>query len=96
MVALRASTGQFIWGFQVVHHDLWDYDVAAQPTLINWKDGTPAVVINTKMGHVFVLNRLTGAPLIPIEERRVPQSDIAGGKFANPAVFEHLARAGKI
>jgi quinoprotein glucose dehydrogenase len=78
VVALRASTGQFVWGFQVVHHDLWDYDVAAQPTLLTWKDGTPAVVINTKMGHVFVLNRLTGAPLIPVEERPVPQTDIPG------------------
>ncbi len=78
VVALRASTGKFVWGFQVVHHDLWDYDVAAQPTLFTWKDGTPAVVINTKMGHVFVLNRLTGAPLLPVEERPVPQSDIAG------------------
>ncbi len=78
VVALRASTGQLVWGFQVVHHDLWDYDVAAQPALIAWKDGTPAVVINTKMGHVFVLNRLTGAPLLPVEERPVPQSDIAG------------------
>lgn len=76
VVALRASTGKLVWGFQVVHHDLWDYDVAAQPTLFTWKDGTPAVVINTKMGHVFVLNRLTGAPLLPIEERPVPQSDI--------------------
>ncbi len=74
VVALRASTGAFVWGFQVVHHDLWDYDVASQPTLFTWKDGTPAVVINTKMGHVFVLNRLTGAPLLPVEERPVPQS----------------------
>ena len=63
VVALRASSGKFVWGFQVVHHDLWDYDVASQPTLFTWKDGTPAIVINTKMGHVFVLNRLTGAPL---------------------------------
>ena len=78
VVALRTSTGEFVWGFQVVHHDLWDYDVAAQPALIDWKDGTPAVVINTKMGRVFVLNRLTGAPLLPIEEKPVPQSDIAG------------------
>ena len=78
VVALRASTGEFVWGFQVVHHDLWDYDVASQPTLFQWKDGTPAIVINTKMGHVFVLNRLTGAALLPVEERRVPQSDIAG------------------
>jgi quinoprotein glucose dehydrogenase len=61
-----------------VHHDLWDYDVASQPTLFQWKDGTPAIVINTKMGHVFVLNRLTGAALLPVEERRVPQSDMVG------------------
>ena len=78
VVALRASTGEFVWGFQVVHHDLWDYDVAPQPTLFTWKDGTPAVVVNTKMGHVFVLNRLTGAPLLPVEERPVPHSDIPG------------------
>jgi quinoprotein glucose dehydrogenase len=78
VVALRASTGDFVWGFQVVHHDLWDYDVASQPTLFAWRDGTPAVVINTKMGHVFVLNRLTGIPLLPVEERPVPRSDIPG------------------
>src|SRR6266446_2229147 len=78
VVALRASTGEFVWGFQVVHHDLWDYDVASQPLLFTWKDGTPAIAINTKMGHVFVLNRLTGAALLPVEERPVPQSDIAG------------------
>jgi len=78
VVALRASTGQFVWGFQVVHHDLWDYDVASQPTVFEWKDGTPAITITTKMGRVFVLNRLTGAPLLPVEERPVPKSNIAG------------------
>jgi quinoprotein glucose dehydrogenase len=78
VVALRASTGKLVWGFQVVHHDLWDYDVAAQPTLVTWKDGTPSVVINTKMGHVFVLNRLNGKPLLPVEERPVPRSDVPG------------------
>jgi quinoprotein glucose dehydrogenase len=76
VVALRASTGEFVWGFQVVHHDLWDYDVASQPTLFAWKDDTPAIAITTKMGRVFVLNRLTGAPLIAVEERPVPKSDI--------------------
>ena len=91
VVALRASTGKFVWGFQVVHHDLWDYDVAAQPTLINWKDGTPGVVINTKMGHVFVLNRLTGAPLLPVEERRVPQSDIAGEESSPTQPFSTIS-----
>ncbi len=78
VVALRASTGEFVWGFQVVHHDLWDYDVASQPTLFEWRDGTPAIAITTKMGRVFVLNRLTGAPLLPVEERPVPKSDIPG------------------
>jgi quinoprotein glucose dehydrogenase len=77
-VALRASTGEFVWGFQVVHHDLWDYDVASQPTLFAWKDGTPAIAITTKMGRVFVLNRLNGTPLLPIEERPVMKSDIPG------------------
>jgi quinoprotein glucose dehydrogenase len=78
VVALRASTGEFVWGFQVVHHDLWDYDVASQPALFAWKDGTPAIAITTKMGRVFVLNRLTGVPLLPVEERPVIKSDIPG------------------
>jgi len=78
VVALKASTGEFVWGFQVVHHDLWDYDVASQPTLFAWKDGTPAIAITTKMGRVFVVNRLDGAPLLPVEERTVPKSDIPG------------------
>ncbi|HEY6385078.1 MAG TPA: pyrroloquinoline quinone-dependent dehydrogenase [Candidatus Acidoferrum sp.] len=78
VVALRASTGEFVWGFQVVHHDLWDYDVASQPTLFAWKDGTPAIAITTKMGRVFVLNRLNGTPLLPVEERAAIKSDIPG------------------
>jgi quinoprotein glucose dehydrogenase len=78
VVALKASTGEFVWGFQVVHHDLWDYDVASQPTLFAWKDGIPAIAINTKMGRVFVLNRLTGAPLFPLKEQPVVKSDIPG------------------
>jgi quinoprotein glucose dehydrogenase len=78
VVALKASTGEFVWGFQVVHHDLWDRDVASQPTLFAWKDGTPAIAIMTKMGRVFVLNRLNGKPLLPVEERPVAKSDIEG------------------
>lgn len=78
VVALKASTGEFVWGFQVVHHDLWDYDVASQPALFTWKNNTPAIAVTTKMGRVFVLNRLTGAPLIPVEEVPVPKSDIPG------------------
>jgi len=78
VVALRASTGELVWGFQVVHHDVWDYDVASQPALFLWKDGTPAIAITTKMGRVFVLNRMTGAPLLPVEERPAPKSDVPG------------------
>jgi quinoprotein glucose dehydrogenase len=91
VVALRASTGQLVWGFQVVHHDLWDYDVAAQPTLFTWKDGTPALVINSKMGHVFVLNRLTGQPLLPVQERRVPQTDVAGEETSATQPFSTIS-----
>ena len=78
VVALKASTGEFVWGFQVVHHDLWDYDVASQPTLFAWKDGSAAIAITTKMGRVFVMNRLTGALLIPVKEDLAPKSDIPG------------------
>jgi quinoprotein glucose dehydrogenase len=77
VVALKASTGQVLWGFQVVHHDLWDYDVASQPALVTWK-GIPAVAVTTKIGHFFVLDRMTGKSLLPIEERAVPQSKVPG------------------
>ena len=78
VVALRAATGELAWGFQVVHHDLWDYDVASQPTLFAWKDGTPAIAVTTKMGRLFVLDRVTGAALLPVEERPAPKSDVPG------------------
>jgi quinoprotein glucose dehydrogenase len=77
VVALKASTGAFLWGFQVAHHDLWDYDVASQPALIEFR-GRPAVVVTTKIGHVFVLDRITGKPLHTVEERAVPKSDVRG------------------
>ena len=81
VVALRASTGKVVWHFQVVHHDLWDYDVASQPMLIKVKRGRreiPAVAVGTKIGHIFVLNRETGEPLFPVEERPVPRSTVPG------------------
>jgi quinoprotein glucose dehydrogenase len=77
VVAIRASTGEVLWAFQVVHHDLWDYDVASQPALVTFK-GTPAVAVTTKIGHFFVLDRATGKSLLPIEERPVPQSKVPG------------------
>ena len=81
VVALRASTGEVVWHFQTVHHDVWDYDVPSQPTLIELeRDGmaVPALVQATKMGHLFVLHRETGAPLFPVEERPVPQGGVPG------------------
>ena len=81
VVALRASTGRVVWSFQTVHHDLWDYDVPAQPVLTNvLREGReiPVVVQATKMGHLFVLHRETGAPIFPVEERPVPASDVPG------------------
>jgi quinoprotein glucose dehydrogenase len=81
VIALRASTGEMVWSFQTVHHDIWDYDVPMQPTLITIeRDGTslPAVAVGTKQGHIFVLHRETGEPLFPVEERPVPQTDVPG------------------
>jgi quinoprotein glucose dehydrogenase len=81
LVALNANTGKLAWFFQMVHHDIWDYDMPAQPVLITVRRGgkqIPAVAQVTKMGFVFVLDRLTGKPLFPVEERPVPQSEVPG------------------
>jgi len=81
VVALEAKSGRVLWHFQVVHHDLWDYDVASQPNLVEVvRDGkrVPAVAVTTKIGHLFVLDRLSGTPLFPVEERPVPKSDVPG------------------
>ncbi len=81
VVALRASTGKMVWGFQTVHHDLWDFDVPMQPVLFTLErngKSTPAVVVGTKQGHIFVLDRESGTPLFDVEERPVPKSDVAG------------------
>jgi quinoprotein glucose dehydrogenase len=86
VVALRATTGEFVWGFQLVHHDLWDYDNAAQPVLaLLRRHGaeTPVVIEGNKAGNLFVLDRATGKPLFGVEERPVPPSD-AVGEHASP------------
>ncbi len=81
VVALRGKTGEFVWGFQLVHHDLWDYDSASPPLLATIDhDGkpVPVVIVGNKTGFLFVLNRDTGVPIFPVEERAVPQSDVPG------------------
>ena len=81
VIALDAATGEVRWNFQTVHHDVWDYDVPAQPTLseIDLGDGPiPVVIQATKMGFVFVLHRETGEPVFAVEERPVPARDVPG------------------
>ena len=81
VVALNARSGALIWQFQTVHHDLFDYDLPAQPTLIDVERSgqlVPAVAQPTKTGFLWVLNRETGQPLFPVVERAVPQSDVPG------------------
>jgi quinoprotein glucose dehydrogenase len=93
IVALRASTGQRLWAFQTVHHDLWDYDNASPPTLVTvMRDGAaiPAVVQATKTGMLFVLDRETGRPVFPVEERAVPPSDIPEEQASRTQPFTAL------
>jgi len=81
VVALRASTGKVVWSFQAVHHDLWDYDLPSAPSLIEIvRDGrrVPALAQASKMGHLFILDPNTGKPLLPVEERPVPQAGVPG------------------
>lgn len=85
IVALRARTGELVWSYQIVRHDLWDYDIASQPMLIDIDTGgkkRPALLQATKMGFVFVLDRETGEPLSKVEERPVPLSDVPGEQAA--------------
>jgi quinoprotein glucose dehydrogenase len=93
IVALRARTGQVAWHFQTVHHDLWDYDNASPPSLVTLRrDGReiPVVLQGTKTGMLFVLNRETGAPVFPVEERPVPASDVPGERASPTQPFSAL------
>jgi quinoprotein glucose dehydrogenase len=89
IVALDAKTGKKVWSFQVVHHDVWDYDIPSEPILFTWR-GTPAIAVTTKMGMIFIFDRRTGQPLIPIEERLVPQSDVPGERTSPTQPFQNI------
>lgn len=81
LIALEAASGKYLWHFQVVHHDLWDRDLAANPNLVTLhKDGKTidAVAQITKHGYIFLFDRVSGKPLFPIEEKPVPQSALPG------------------
>ena len=86
VVALNVEDGAVHWAYQIVHHDVWDYDLPAQPGLYTvWRDGKAHDVVAqvTKTGHVFVLDRDTGKPFLPVEEMPMPASDIEG-EFVSP------------
>ena len=87
IVALDAATGDVRWSFQTVHHDIWDYDIGAQPVLLDFplEDGSfaPALITATKWGDVFVLDRRTGEPLTEVIEKPVPQNPVEG-EFLSP------------
>jgi glucose dehydrogenase len=81
LLALDARTGKRLWHFQLVHHDLWDYDIPVAPKLLTVKHNGKSedvVAQATKFGFLFVFDRVTGEPLWPVEERPVPQSDVPG------------------
>lgn len=81
VLALNAKTGDRLWHYQVVHHDIWDYDIPCPPNLVQVKKGSrmiDAVAQPTKLGHLFILDRLSGEPIFPIEEKPVPKSAIPG------------------
>jgi quinoprotein glucose dehydrogenase len=93
VVALNADTGDVVWHQQLVHHDVWDYDTPAQPALvdIDLGEGTvPALVQVTKTGMMYVFNRETGEPLIPIEERPVPTDGVPGEVLSPTQPFSTL------
>jgi quinoprotein glucose dehydrogenase len=92
VVALDAANGTVRWHFQTVHHDVWDYDVASQPTLVDLprpQGGPPlrGLAQGTKMGHIFLLDRLSGEPLYPVEERPVPQDGVPGERLSPTQPF---------
>ena len=90
IVALDAATGKKVWAFQVVHHDIWDYDIPSEPILFTWRGTIPAIAVTTKMGMIFLFDRRTGQPLVPVEERPVPQSDVPGEQTSPTQPFQNI------
>jgi quinoprotein glucose dehydrogenase len=96
IVALNASTGKVVWHFQAVHHDLWDYDVASPPLLATiTKAGKRIDVVlqTTKTAQLFVLDRDTGKPVYPVEERSVPKTTISGERASPTQPFNTIIPA---
>lgn len=93
VVALDINTGKRAWSYQTVHHDLWDMDVPAQPTLLDMADGAatvPALLVPTKTGNLFVLDRRNGQPIVQVHERSVPQGAAPGDHVTPTQPFSDL------
>jgi quinoprotein glucose dehydrogenase len=93
IVALDAETGEIRWSFQTAHHDLWDYDVGSQPTLVDIpvrKGTVPAVIQATKRGEIFILDRRNGEPVFPVSERPTPQGPVEGERLSPTQPFSSL------
>ncbi|MDR3474031.1 MAG: PQQ-binding-like beta-propeller repeat protein [Devosia sp.] len=85
VTALNPDTGKVVWSYQIVHHDIWDYDTNSAPVLFDLRQNgktVPALIQSSKLGFLYVLNRLTGQPIFPIDERPVPKSDVDGEQAA--------------
>ncbi|MBN9070804.1 MAG: membrane-bound PQQ-dependent dehydrogenase, glucose/quinate/shikimate family [Rhizobiales bacterium] len=94
IVAVDATTGKPVWHFQTVHYDLWDYDLGSQPTLIDLPtdNGTvPAVIVPSKQGQIYVLDRRSGKPLFPVEERKVPTGGVEPDKLSRTQPYSAYA-----
>ncbi len=94
VVALEIATGRLRWVYQTVHHDLWDMDVASQPSLVDLEGAAgrvPALVVPTKRGDLFVLDRRTGTPIVAAPERPVPEGAVAGDWTAPTQPFSALS-----
>ena len=89
VVALHAATGKLLWSFQTVHHDIWDYDNASPPALVTTPKGD-AVLEATKTGMLYVLDRETGKPLFPVEERPVPATTVSGEQSSPTQPFSSI------
>ena len=90
VVAVDANTGKYLWHFQLVHHDVWDYDTQSAPLVVDLQRGgqtIPALLVVNKGGLLFTLNRVTGKPIFDVVERPVPQSDVPGEKVSPTQPF---------
>ncbi|MCA0032164.1 membrane-bound PQQ-dependent dehydrogenase, glucose/quinate/shikimate family [Mesorhizobium sp. B263B2A] len=94
IVAIDVTTGKPVWHFQTVHHDLWDYDLGSQPTLVDFPAVTgklAAIIVPSKQGQIYILDRKTGKPLFPVEERKVPSGGVEPDKLSKTQPYSGYA-----